>query len=353
MALFENIIDGLNEGLIAVDRSLRITVFNHAAEGLTGIPCSLTIGKSIATVVEKDGWLVDLARKSMVEKKVFVEYEGKLHIRLGPPAQVVGTASPLFNDLGMIDGAILLLKELSGVRLLETDSTRRDRLALIGTFAAGIAHEIKNPLGGIKGAAQLLARKLNSKELLEYTDVIVRETDRLNDIIDNILNFANPRKRKLKPLNIYKVLDAAINMVSCSHDRSIYLEYDPSLPAIFGNREQLMQVFINLLKNAVEAVDKGGKVWIRTRMVTDFHLAEPGSKGRMMASITVKDNGCGIAPNNLDKLFTPFFTTKKKGTGLGIAIAFRIVKEHGGFLSVESSPGEGTEVSVYLPIGEE
>jgi two-component system nitrogen regulation sensor histidine kinase GlnL len=350
---FEHIIESLSEGLIAIDSDLTVTVFNQAAEELTDIPRSLAVGKPIAEVLEQDGWVVDLAVKSITEEKVFAEYEGELQRRFGPPVPVAATVSPLFSDIGEVDGAILLLREVSGARLLEMDSTRRDRLALIGTFAAGIAHEVKNPLGGIKGAAQLLARKLSGQELKEYTDVITRETDRLSGILDDILNFANPRKPRAEPLNIHQILDYAREMVPIPDDRSILIEYDPSIPPVTGDREQLVQVFINLIKNGVEALSKGGTVRIITRTVTDFHLAEPGLSRRNMVSITVKDNGCGIAPENLDKLFTPFFTTKKKGTGLGIAIAFRIVKEHGGFFSVESSHGEGTEVSVYLPIGEE
>ena len=353
MSLSENILDSLSEGLIAMDSTLRVTAFNQGAEKITAIPRSLAVGKSITHVVEKDGWVADLAGKSIREEKVFAEYEGEIHQRFGSPVPVAATVSPLFSDIGKVDGAVLLLREISGARLLEMDSTRRDRLALIGTFAAGIAHEIKNPLGGIKGAAQLLARKLSGQELKEYTDVITRETDRLSGILDDILNFASPRKPRSEQHNIHQILDYAREMVPLPDDRSILIEYDPSIPPVTGDREQLVQVFINLIKNGVEALSEGGNVRIITRTVTDFHLAEPGLSRRNMVSITVKDNGCGIAPENLDKLFTPFFTTKKKGTGLGIAIAFRIVKEHGGFFSVESSHGEGTEVSVYLPIGEE
>ncbi|MFQ5330387.1 MAG: nitrogen regulation protein NR(II) [Thermodesulfobacteriota bacterium] len=350
MSLSENILDSLSEGLIAMDSALRVTAFNQGAEKITALPRSLAVGKSISHVIEKDGWVTELAGKSMREEKAFSEYDGEIHQRLGPPLPVSATVSPLFNDTGKVDGVVLLLREIAGTRLLETDSTRRERLALIGAFAAGIAHEIKNPLGGIKGAAQLLARKLSDQELKEYTDVITREADRLSAILDDILNFASPRKPRPEQLNIHQVLDYAREMVPLPKGRSLLIEYDPSIPPVTGDREQLVQVFINIIKNGVESLSDGGTVRIITRTVTDFHLAEPGVRGRSMASVTVKDNGCGIAPENLDKLFTPFFTTKKEGTGLGIAIAFRIVKEHGGLFTVESSHGDGTELSVYLPV---
>jgi len=348
--LSENILDSLSEGLIAMDSSLRVTVFNQGAEKITALPRSLAVGKNIAHVIERDGWVTDLVGKSIREEKVFSEYEGEIHQRLGPVVPVAATVSPLFDDDGKADGAVLLLREISGARLLETDSTRRDRLALIGAFAAGIAHEIKNPLGGIKGAAQLLARRLSSADLKEYTDVITGETDRLSAILDDILNFSNPRKPRSEQLNVHQILDYAREMVTLPEGRSIVVEYDPSIPPVAGDREQLLQVFINIIKNGVESLSDGGTVRIITRIVTDFHLAGQGVSGRNMASITVIDNGCGIAQGNIDNIFTPFFTTKKGGTGLGIAIAFRIVKEHGGLFSVKSSHGEGTEVSVYLPV---
>ena len=219
MSLSENILDSLSEGLVAIDSDLTVTVFNQAAEELTGIPCSLTIEKPIAEILEQDRWIVDLAGKSMKEEKIFAEYEGELHRRLGHPVPVSATVSPLFNDIGKVDGVVLLLREILGARLLEMDSTRRDRLAIIGTFAAGIAHEVKNPLGGIKGAAQLLARKLSGQELKEYTDVITRETDRLSGILDDILNFANPRKPRLELLNIHQILDYAREMVPLPNGR--------------------------------------------------------------------------------------------------------------------------------------
>jgi len=350
---FEHIIESLSEGLIVMDGNLCVTVFNQGAEKITAMPRSLALGNSIGAVLDRDPWIAATAVKSMEEKKVFAEHEGRLHRRLGTTIPVVATFSPLYNRYGDIDGTVLLLKEVWGARLLEIDSIRRDRLALIGTFAAGIAHEVKNPLGGIKGAAQLLERRLGAKDLTEYTDVITRETDRLSGILDEVLNFATPRKPRQDRLNIHQVLDRARALLPLPEGTELKLEYDPSIPAVIGDGEQLVQVFINLIKNAIEALSQEGEVRIMTRMATDFHLAEPGLKGNKVVLVKVKDNGCGIAPEDLDKLFTPFFTTKPKGTGLGIAIAYTIVKEHGGLFSVESSPGEGTEVSVFLPADEE
>jgi two-component system nitrogen regulation sensor histidine kinase GlnL len=352
-SIHEHIIENLGEGLIGIDRSMIINVYNQLAEKITGISRSLSIGRPIAEVMQKNIWIVEMAEKTIRKGKVYAEYEGKLYQNFENTIPVLITTSPLLDSDGNPSGVIVLLKEISGIRLLEVDSIRKDRLAIIGTFAAGIAHEVRNPLGGIKGAAQLLSRSGKDKDIDEYTKIIVRETDRLNNILEDILNFANPKDLKLKAINIHEVLDSAMKMVPLPKDISILLEYDPSLPPILGDNEQLTQVFINLIKNAAEAIDKSGEVKILTRMVTDFHLIESGYKGIKIASIEIRDNGCGIPSDNLDKIFTPFFTTKPKGTGLGIALSFRIIKEHGGFFRIESSLDKGTNVFIYLPIAEE
>ncbi|MEE9591639.1 MAG: ATP-binding protein [Thermodesulfobacteriota bacterium] len=352
-SIHEHIIENLGEGLIGIDRSMTINVYNQLAEKITGIPRSLTIGKPITEVMQSNTWVVEMAEKTLREGKSYAEYEGKLYQSFKNAIPVIITTSPLLDSDGDPSGVIVLLKDISGIRLLEVDSIRKDRLAIIGTFATGIAHEVRNPLGGIKGAAQLLSRMGKNNDIDEYTDIIVRETDRLNNILEDILNFANPKGLKLKAINIHEALDSAMKMVALPKDIFITLEYDPSLPPILGDKEQLTQVFINIIKNSVEAIDKSGEVRILTRMVTDFHLIESGYKGTKIASIEIRDNGCGIPSENLDKIFTPFFTTKPKGTGLGIALSFRIIKEHGGFFRIESSPDKETKVFIYLPIAEE
>lgn len=354
----ENIIEYLGEGVIGIDADMRIMVFNQTAERISGLSRTLTLGKYVADVFPKDLWLKDMLEQTLKEGKVFIERENMISQRMGGALPVRTTTSVMLHANGTPAGAVALLRDLSGIKSIQEESIRKDRLAFLGTFTAGIAHEVKNPLGGIRGAAQLLARKIKEKNLIDYTGIIVREVDRLNKILEEILDFANPRKVNPAPINIHEVLDAVILLGEAHPPQAedeekgirIVKAYDPSLPSVLGDREQLIQVFLNLVKNSIEAVAKNGEITVITRILTDFHWAEEGYKAAKMASIEIKDNGCGISKENLEKIFTPFFTTKAKGSGLGLALSFKIIKEHGGFFKIDSVPGKGTTVSVFLPI---
>ena len=354
----ENIVEYLGEGVIGIDAGNLITVYNQAAERISGLSRALTIGRPVSEIFSRDTWLTDMLEKTLKEGKVFIEHENVIYQRMGAAVPVSVSTSAILDSSGNIIGATVLLKDLSGIKSIKEESVRKDRLAFLGTFAAGIAHEVKNPLGGIRGAAQLLSRRFASRktpELAEYTDIIVREVDRLNKILEEVLDFANPRRINPMPINIHEVLDTVILLgqhMTQEKGVSIVKVYDPSLPLVMGDKEQLTQVFLNLVKNSVEAIDKKGEVMVNTRMLTDFHLVEERYKGGKMASVEVKDNGCGISKDVMEKIFTPFFTTKAKGSGLGLSLSFRIIKEHGGFFRIDSSDGKGTSVSVFLPIAE-
>jgi two-component system nitrogen regulation sensor histidine kinase GlnL len=353
----ENIIECLGEGVIGIDADMIITAYNNAAERISGLSRSLTIGKLLRDVFPNDTWFTEILEKTLKQGKIFIEHENIICQRMaggmGGVVPVGLTTSTVLDNNGTIIGAVALLRDLSSLKPIKEESVRKDRLAFLGTFAAGVAHEVKNPLGGIRGAAQLLSRKVKEKGLTEYTDIIIREVDRLNKILEEILDFANPRRINPQPINIHEVLDTVIllgNSMTQGKAVNIVKSYDPSLPQVLGDKEHLIQVFLNLLKNSIEAVDKNGEVLVNTRILTDFHLIKEGYRGGKMASIEVQDNGCGISEYDMEKLFTPFFTTKAKGSGLGLALSFRIIKEHGGFFKIDSTPGKGTTVSVFLPI---
>jgi len=351
----ENIIEYLGEGVIGIDTGRLITVYNQAAERISGLSRALTIGRPLKNIFSKDTWLTDMLEKTLKQGKVFIEHDNIISQRLGGMAPVRVTTSTVLDSNGTIIGAVALLRDLSGIKPIKEESVRKDRLAFLGTFAAGIAHEVKNPLGGIRGAAQLLSRKVQEKGLTDYTEIIIREVDRLNNILEEVLEFANPRKIKPLPINIHEVLDTVILLGNgMTQEKSLHIikVYDPSLPQVLGDKEHLIQVFLNLIKNSIEAVDKNGEIMVNTKMLTDFHLVEEGYKGGKMASVEIKDNGCGISKENMEKIFTPFFTTKARGSGLGLALSFRIIKEHGGFFKIDSTTGKGTVVSIFLPIVE-
>lgn len=353
MPSYEDIVENLAEGVIAVDLDMRITVFNQSAEKMTGVSRSLVAGKPLSEVFKRDTRLVEMMEKTLKQGRLFAEYDEKLYRRLAPPLAVGITTSQIFDIDGNLNGAVALVKDLSGIKSLEAGSLRKERLAYIGTFAANLAHEIKNPLSGIRGAAQLLSKKVKEEKLNEYTGVIMKEADRLNLILNEMLDFARPAKLQKKDVNIHMVLDSVLFLLQEGLPPSAFVKgYDPSLPPVYGDENQLTQVFLNLVKNAKEAITKDGAIQIITRMITEFHIVDEGSPGGKMVAVEIKDNGCGIKPEDLENIFTPFFTTKHHGSGLGMAISLKIIKEHGGLLKIDSAPGKGTTVEVYLPVAE-
>jgi two-component system sensor histidine kinase AtoS len=196
---YENIIENLGEGVICVDPSMAVIVFNQSAERMTGLSRTQVLERPLGEVFTRDPWLVEILEKTLKEQKLFTEYEERLHIRLSEPLPVGVTTSQVFDIEGNITGAVALIKDLAGIKSLETESLRKERLAYIGTFAMNLAHEVKNPLGGIRGAAQLLSKKIKAEGLGEYTDVIVRAVDRLDLIVKEMLDFARPGKMKKSP----------------------------------------------------------------------------------------------------------------------------------------------------------
>jgi two-component system nitrogen regulation sensor histidine kinase GlnL len=233
---------------------------------------------------------------------------------------------------------------------LEESQRPADRLAALGQLAAAMAHEIKNPLLGIRGAAQLLREELLHDDLREYPEVIIREADRLNALLEEMLDFARPHPLKQETVNLHEVLDnvLALERPSCQA-RGILVrqQYDPSLPDISADRHRLTQVFLNLVRNAWEAMPHGGTLTLTTKTASEFVRFKPGTGPILL--IEVADEGGGISLEVQEKLFTPFFTTKPTGSGLGLVISHKIVEEHGGRLAMKSSPGKGTTVRVYLP----
>ena len=272
----------------------------------------------------------------------------------GTPLPVRVSLSPNFDQNGDPDGVILMLRDLTQVRELQDAIRRSETLSMLGTLAAGLAHEIKNPLGGIKGAAQLLNMELLPESTLkEYTSVMTREVDRVNDLIENMLDLARPPSPRLGAVNLGRLLSDIVLLQKESQrpkEVDFQLLLDPSIPAIRSDEKLLIRLFLNLIKNAAEAVDHGGQVIICSRIASQFRYNKPGEKPVPLVVIEVKDNGPGITPEQMEHMFTPFYTTKDRGTGLGLAICQKIVSDHGGFLKVESKPGEGTQFSVSLPM---
>lgn len=231
----------------------------------------------------------------------------------------------------------------------------RDRLAALGEMAAGLAHEIRNPLGAIKGAAQFLDPPHLGEEDREILDVIVEEVDRLNGVVTQFLDYARPVKPSVLPVDVNDVIERTLRLLQSGLDEGVEVELqlDPSGPTATTDAEQLKQVLVNLVQNASQAMQGGGKITISTSSTHDdpagFHLI---GRGTDFVEIRVRDTGPGLAEDQREHIFVPFFTTKRRGTGLGLAISQRIVRSHGGAISVQSRQGEGTEFLIRLPVAD-
>lgn len=238
-----------------------------------------------------------------------------------------------------------------------TDVTRRSQItrenALLIQHGAGrqmirqLAHEIKNPLGGIRGAAQLLERQLDDAGLREYTQVVISETDRLAGLVNTLLGPGGPPNKQ--PVNIHELLEYVVRLVLSEDDRQLNVkrDYDPGLPMIDLDRDQMIQAFLNLLRNAAAALEGHGNITLRSRAVTNFTIGN--ERHRVIASIEIEDDGPGIPPDLQDTVFYPLVTSRPEGTGLGLPAAQELISRHGGLIEFESRPGR-TVFYIRIPL---
>ncbi len=224
---------------------------------------------------------------------------------------------------------------------IEENLRRVDRLSALGELSAGMAHEIRNPLGSIRGTAEILQDGIpESDPRYEFTRILIKEVDRLNRVVQDFLNFARPPMMEQESVNLEQSIDEVLLLVRPQLQKSaVAVDFSPSLvPPIRGQSEQLRQIFLNLILNALQAMPGGGTLRIVTR-------AQDG-----VAQVQLRDTGQGIAPEHLEKVFNPFFTTRSEGTGLGLAITHRLMQGHGGRIEVTSRPGEGTTFTLNFPL---
>ncbi len=354
LKMYEDILDSLMGGLVYIDLSMRIRAFNQMAERICGRSRKKAILSPLNEVFRFDPWFRELLEDTL-SGKVFIERVGRLHRTFGEPCSVSITTGLVYNDDGNVKGALAFIRDLgSGGKSLETLSSPGGMLSGMSFFAARLVHEIRNPLGGIRAAAQLLSKKAKEPGLSDYTNIIIKETDRLDGMLMEVAALTRPRSEIKKDINIHRLLDSVVFLITEERpDITVTRVYDPSLPHVSGDEGGLTQVFLNLVKNAREALPEGGEISLATRILTDFHISgatEEGARGPRMAAVEIRDTGCGIADGDLEKIFTPFFTTKQGGSGLGMPLSLKIVKEQGGYLNIESTPGKGTRVRVFLPI---
>lgn len=346
-------LDSLRVGIVAVDGAGRVELQNGEASRILGVSRETTRGRALVDALGPGHPAAALLEEVLQTRRDVTSNACALPQRLGgAPLAVDLQASPI----GVEDetaGAVLTLIDRTIGRELEALFDQRLHAELYARLAAGIAHEIRNPLSGIRGAAELLEGKLFEPELRRYPALIRAETDRIRRLLDDLAQLTHGGELRPRAANVHEILDGLLALEGHSETwRNVEVErvYDPSLPDLELDADRIAQVFLNLIRNAVDAMEGSGRLTVRTRIEIVHKLATGGAP-TARAQVDVEDTGPGIPDEDLPHVFTPFFTRRQGGTGLGLSIAQHWTVRHGGSIQLAPGPAGGTRARVSLPVG--
>ncbi len=357
LKLWRDVFDSLNDAVVVLSPHLDILLKNSAAEAVLGSQVNRGM---VEALLSRNQWLEGMVRDCLERRQESSCADANLALA-GQDLVVRAEVAPLLNESGQFKGAVVLLHDLShqkGMELVAVNGGESERM--LGLSPSGLAHEIKNPLTGIKGAAELLAGLFPSEHRAQqYCGLIMEGVSRITDLIEQVLSVSGPKRLKKAPVNIHMVLHRALGMAGLFPpvDGAIRVEqfFDPSLPEVLGDAAALEGVFLNLFRNAIEAIGpSAGMIRLRTRMESQFRL-RMGREQRRFLRVEVSDSGPGITPEQEAQLFTPFFTTKPAGSGLGLVLSQRIISLHRGKLWAERSDEQGLTgmtFKVTLPLAD-
>ena len=346
-AFSQHVIDSLASGLATTDVGGRIITFNRAAESIVGLTAASVVGQSIAHVLQWPGALGALFGPQDGQPQLpRIEFEltrtdGR-HIELGLSTAILCTPS---GETGFV----FTFRDVTDARRADREARLQHRLAAVGEMAAGIAHEIRNPLASMSGSIQILRQELPlTGEQAQLMDIVIRESERLNDTIRSFLAYARPQRQAATLMDVRRLVTETATLLQNSPERlpahAVVVDVPPDPVCCMADEAQIRQVIWNLASNALRAMPEGGEL----RMGAAAHA---GADGHGHLTITVRDDGVGIAAEDLDGILQPFRGGFERGTGLGLSIVHRIVSDHGGELQVTSRQGQGTTVTVKLPLG--
>ena len=348
----KSLLDNLTTAVLLLNENLRVRYLNPAAEHLLAASLSQLVGIPIRQLIsENDPNAHADMETALAELHPYTKREAQLHVANTPHSTTVDyTITPLVEP-GYPRSLLMEIRPLDRLMRISREDGIINAHQATRALVRGVAHEVKNPLGGIRGAAQLLARELHDESLREYTDIIIDEVDRLRNLVDRMLG---PRKLpKLAQVNIHEILER-VRAVLLAEDDGIAVErdYDPSLPELWGDKDQLIQAILNIVRNARQALQenpgqKDPKIMVRTRALRQFTIGHV--RHRLILLVEVEDNGPGVDKELQETMFYPMVSGRASGTGLGLSISQSIVNQHHGLIECDSQPGK-TIFRLLLPL---
>jgi two-component system nitrogen regulation sensor histidine kinase GlnL len=340
------LLDALTTGVVCLDDGFRVHYINSAAEQVLGVSARQSLGQRLTRLITLPDSLFTRMREAQKKGQPYTDRE----IVIGTPSGESNTVDCSISPHHLTElrqGLLLELVAVDRPMRIARDEAMLTQQEHAQSLLRGLAHEIKNPLGGLRGAAQLLERQLLDEELTEYTSIIIREADRLQDLIDRMLGPAS-RPQRL-PVNVHEVLQHVRRLVTpgASDDVVITADYDPSIPEFLNDRNRLVQVLLNIVGNAIEAVGESGSITLRTRVLSRHTIGS--QRHALVTAVSVIDDGPGVPDHLIDQIFYPMVTGTDTGTGLGLSIAQSIMNQLGGLIEVTSTPGK-TNFTVLIPL---
>jgi len=345
-----NLVEHLTSAVIVFDEELNVFSMNPAAEMFFSASKNKTHGLSIQQLLRcPDQFFDEHIGVAVASHQPLTERELSLTMLDGRQVVVDCTIIPMVTPEGK-NHVLVEIQQLDRHLRISREELLLSQQQATRDLVRGLAHEIKNPLGGLSGAAQLLAAELAGSDLLEYTQVIIDEADRLKKLVNQMLGPNQINAKKL--INIHQVIERVDALIVAEFSEAIIIrrDYDPSIPDVFGDEDQLMQAILNIVGNAAAMVGDDGQIDIKTRIIRNFTLGAVCHK--LVAQIDIKDNGPGIKEDMLEKIFFPMISDRPGGTGLGLSISQTLINRHQGLIECQSVPGE-TVFTIYLPLGTE
>jgi two-component system sensor histidine kinase AtoS len=347
----DNILRSLMSGIVTVDLEGRVVTLNPAAELLTGFFAGEAIGRYCSELFAHTAEIGDLLMETLATRTPVAGVPVTLRRRNGTSLPVEFGTAPLRAGEGKDLGVVGMFRDVSVVRNLESQLRRSDRLAAVGTLAAGLAHEIKNPLTSLLTFSRHLGRRFEDEAFREkFQRVVPRELERINTIVERLLELTRPARLDFQPVRIPALLERVVELYANEIEAKqlrVMRDYARDLPRVEADPDSLYRAFVNLVGNALDAMRTGGRLTLRAGWASADVLA---TRRARMVAIEIEDDGAGIPESDTDRVFNPFFTTKDTGTGLGLALTHKIVDDHGGTIDFRSVPGRGTTFRIVLPV---